>query len=55
MIVILALSSVAPTLDGALDEIKRLLSEASIQDAEMVCFPEAHDTTIVKRFRCISL
>jgi len=42
--VIIALASprIASTLDEGLDKIKRLLSEASAQGAEIVCFPEAY-------------
>jgi predicted amidohydrolase len=42
MIVALASPSVASTLDDGLDKVKRLLSEASAQGAEIVCFPEAY-------------
>jgi predicted amidohydrolase len=42
MIIALASPGVASTLDEGLDKIKRLLSEASAQDAEIVCFPEAY-------------
>src|SRR5215218_7757333 len=42
MIIALASPSVASTLDDGLDKIKRLLSEASAQGAEIVCFPEAY-------------
>jgi predicted amidohydrolase len=42
MIVGLASPRVAATLDDGLDKIKRLLSEASAQGAEIVCFPEAY-------------
>ncbi|MBI3411907.1 MAG: carbon-nitrogen hydrolase family protein [Planctomycetes bacterium] len=41
MIIALASPHVAPTLDEGLDKIKRLLSEASAQGAQIVCFPEA--------------
>src|SRR5438309_11735276 len=42
--VIIALASprIALTLDDGLDKIKRLLSEASAQGAQIVCFPEAY-------------
>jgi predicted amidohydrolase len=42
--VIIALASprIASSLDEGLDKIKRLLSEASGQGAEIVCFPEAY-------------
>jgi len=42
MIIALASPRVASTLDDALDKIERLLSEASAQGAELVCFPEAY-------------
>jgi predicted amidohydrolase len=42
MIIALASPAVASTLDDGLDKIKRLLSEASSQGAEIVCFPEAY-------------
>jgi len=42
MIVALASPRIASTLDEGLDKINRLLSEASAQDAEIVCFPEAY-------------
>src|SRR6516164_5653355 len=42
MIIALASPSVASTLDEGLDKIKRFLSEASAQGAEIVCFPEAY-------------
>jgi predicted amidohydrolase len=42
MIIALASPGVASTLDDGLDRIKRLLSEASAQGAEIVCFPEAY-------------
>ncbi len=38
----LASPRVASTLDEGLDKIKRFLSEASAQGAEIVCFPEAY-------------
>jgi len=42
--VIIALASphIASTLDEGLDKIKRSLSEASAQGAQIVCFPEAY-------------
>jgi len=42
--VIIALASprIASSLDDGLDRIRRLLSEASAQGAEIVCFPEAY-------------
>jgi predicted amidohydrolase len=42
MIIGLASPRVASTLDDGLEKIKRLLSEASAQGAEIVCFPEAY-------------
>ncbi len=42
MIIALASPRVATTLDEGLDKIKWLLSEASAQGAEIVCFPEAY-------------
>ncbi|HEU4370641.1 MAG TPA: carbon-nitrogen hydrolase family protein [Methylomirabilota bacterium] len=42
MIIALASPCVAATLDEGLDKIERLLSEASAQGAEIVCFPEAY-------------
>jgi predicted amidohydrolase len=42
MIIALASPSVATSLDEGLDKIKRFLSEASAQGAEIVCFPEAY-------------
>lgn len=42
MIVALASPRVASSLDEGLDKIKRFLSEASAQDADIVCFPEAY-------------
>jgi predicted amidohydrolase len=42
MIIGLASPRIASTLDEGLDKIKRLLSEASAQGAEIVCFPEAY-------------
>jgi predicted amidohydrolase len=42
MIIALASPRVASTLDEGLDKIRRLLSEASAQGAEIVCFPEAY-------------
>ena len=42
MIIGLASPGIASTLDDGLDKIKRLLSEASAQGAEIVCFPEAY-------------
>ena len=42
MIIALASPRVASTLDDGLDKIKRLMSEAAHQGAEVVCFPEAY-------------
>ena len=42
MLIALASPRVASTLDEGLDKIKRLMSEASAQGAEIVCFPEAY-------------
>ena len=42
MIIALASPHVASSLDDGLDKIERLLSEASAQGAEIVCFPEAY-------------
>jgi predicted amidohydrolase len=42
MIIALASPGVASTLDEGLDKVKRFLSEASAQGAEIVCFPEAY-------------
>jgi predicted amidohydrolase len=42
VIIALASPSIASTVDDGLDKIKRLLSEASRQGAEIVCFPEAY-------------
>jgi predicted amidohydrolase len=42
MIIALASPTIASTLDEGLDKIKRLLSEASAQGAQIVCFPEAY-------------
>src|SRR5713101_3033596 len=42
MIIALASPCIASTLDDGLDKIKRSLSEASGQGAEIVCFPEAY-------------
>jgi len=40
MIIALASPRIASSLDEGLDKIKRLLSDASAQGAEIVCFPE---------------
>src|SRR4051812_10879674 len=42
MIIALASPSIASTLDQGLGKVKRFLSEASAQGAEIVCFPEAY-------------
>jgi predicted amidohydrolase len=42
MIIALASPRIASTFDEGLEKIKRLLSEASAQGAEIVCFPEAY-------------
>jgi predicted amidohydrolase len=42
MIIALASPGLASTLDEGLAKIKRFLSEASAQGAEIVCFPEAY-------------
>ena len=42
MIIALASPAVASTLDEGLEKIKRLLTDASAQGAEIVCFPEAY-------------
>jgi N-carbamoylputrescine amidase len=42
VIIGLASPNVASTLDEGLDKIKLLMSEASAQGAEIVCFPEAY-------------
>lgn len=42
MIIALASPRVAATLDDGLDKIKQLISKASAQGAEVVCFPEAY-------------
>jgi predicted amidohydrolase len=42
MIIGLASPRVASTLEEGLEKIRRLLSEASAQGAEIVCFPEAY-------------
>jgi predicted amidohydrolase len=42
MIIALASPGIASTLDEGLDKIKRFLSEASAQGAEIACFPEAY-------------
>jgi predicted amidohydrolase len=42
MIIALASPGIASTVEECLDKIKRLLSDASAQGAEIVCFPEAY-------------
>src|SRR5262249_34960502 len=42
MIIALASPRVASSLDDGLERVKRLLSDASAQGAEIVCFPEAY-------------
>jgi predicted amidohydrolase len=42
MIIALASPCIASGLDEGLDKIKRLVSGASAQGAEIVCFPEAY-------------
>src|ERR1700726_205145 len=42
MIIALASPRIASSIDEGLDKIKRLLSEAAAQGAEIVCFPEAY-------------
>jgi predicted amidohydrolase len=42
MIIALASPRIALTLDDGLEKIRRLLSEASAQGAEIACFPEAY-------------
>src|SRR5438874_7710865 len=42
MIIGLASPGIATTVEDGLDRMKRLLSEASAQGAEIVCFPEAY-------------
>ncbi|MGA9773990.1 MAG: carbon-nitrogen hydrolase family protein [Blastocatellia bacterium] len=42
MIIALASPCIAASLDEGLDKIKRFLTEASAQGAEIVCFPEAY-------------
>ena len=41
MIIALATPRIATSLDEGLDKVKRMLSEAAAQGAEIVCFPEA--------------
>jgi predicted amidohydrolase len=42
MIIALASPGIAASMDEGLDKIKRLLTEASEQGAEIACFPEAY-------------
>ena len=42
MIIALATPRVAATLEDGLDRVKRFMSEAAAQGAEIVCFPEAY-------------
>ncbi|HEX7253829.1 MAG TPA: carbon-nitrogen hydrolase family protein, partial [Thermoanaerobaculia bacterium] len=42
MIIALASPRVASTLDEGLEKIRRLVSDASAQGAEIICFPEAY-------------
>src|SRR5271154_495994 len=42
MIIALASPRVASSVEECLDKIKRFLSEAAAQGAEIVCFPEAY-------------
>src|SRR5687767_7355136 len=42
MIIGLATPGVASSLDDGLEKIQRLMSEASAQTADIVCFPEAY-------------
>ena len=42
MIIALASTRIASTLDDGLERIKRLMCKASAQSAEIVCFPEAY-------------
>lgn len=42
MIIALASPRIAISIDDGLDKIKRLMSEASTQNAEVICFPEAY-------------
>lgn len=42
MIISLASPSIASSIDEGLDKIKRLMSEASAQGADIICFPEAY-------------
>ena len=42
MIIALASPRIATSIDDGLEKMKRLMSEASSQGAEIVCFPEAY-------------
>lgn len=42
MIIALASPRVATTIDEGLDKIRQLMSEASAQGAQIICFPEAY-------------
>ena len=42
MIIALASPRIATTLDAGLDTVRRLMSEAAAQGAEIVCFPESY-------------
>jgi predicted amidohydrolase len=42
MIIALASPGIASTLDEGLDKVKRLMSEASAQGAQIMCLPEAY-------------
>src|SRR5688572_26713004 len=42
MIIALASPGIASTLEEGLEKIKRFLAEASAQEAQIVCFPEAY-------------
>src|SRR3989442_8197654 len=42
MVIALASARIASALDEGLDKIKRFVSEASAQGAEIVCYPEAY-------------
>jgi predicted amidohydrolase len=42
MIIALASPSIASFLDEGLDKVKKFLSEAWAQGAQIVCFPEAY-------------
>ena len=42
MIIALASPRIASTLDAGLETVKRLMSEAAAQGAEIVCFPESY-------------